>query len=87
MTLSLEVGLNSSHKYKILSLHSTNQSCVYIITHSNLRWNVLWVWLKTAAAEAEAADAKKLKNRKECNKLTYSHVSRPISHIVLGHSF
>ena len=31
-----------------------------------------------------AADAKKLNNRKEWYKLTYSHVSRPILHIVLA---
>ena len=31
------------------------------------------------------ADANKCKNRKECNKFTYTHVSRSISHVVLGH--
>ena len=41
--------------------------------------------VESAAAEtAAAADAKKWKNRKECNKFTYTHVSRPISHIVFG---
>ena len=28
-----------------------------------------------------------LRNRKECNKFTYSHVTRPISHIVLVFNF
>ena len=31
------------------------------------------------------SDANKCKNRKECNKFTYTHVSSPISHVVLGH--
>ena len=29
--------------------------------------------------------ANKCKNRKEYNKFTYTHVSMPISHVVLGH--
>ena len=40
---------------------------------------------ETAEAADAAADAKKWNNRKECNKFTYTHVSRPISHIVFGH--
>ena len=84
--------------FKISGLFGGKQLMEYLIYISNISGYFLslripngkriYIWLKmVAAAEAVAADANKCKNRKECNKFTYTHVSRPISHVVLGHQF
>ena len=56
-----------------------------IITHSQREAYMDLVKNSGGSGVPSEADAKKLKSRKECNKFTYSHVSRPISHIVLSH--
>ena len=74
-------NINNKRNMNRMKLKPELDLGMYIIKHYGKR---IWIWLKTAAA---AADAKKLKNRKEWNQFIYSHVSRPISHFVLGHKF